>query len=107
PKQTLSDLGQWLTKAYEDKYKESPVYSSLNGFGDVAILAQAVEQAKSADPKAVVKALETGKFAFWSAGDVTFPKADGVYWHNFSPPVLILQFQKPNQDWKEATVEFE
>jgi branched-chain amino acid transport system substrate-binding protein len=107
PKQTLSDLGKWLTKAYEDKYKESPVYSSLNGFGDVAILAQAVEQAKSADPKAIVNALETGKFQFWSAGEVTFPKADGVYWHNYSPPVLILHYEKPNQDWKDAPVEFE
>jgi branched-chain amino acid transport system substrate-binding protein len=107
PKQKLSEIGAWFTKAYEDKYKESPVYSSLNGFGDVAILAQAVEQAKSTDPKAVISALESGKFAFWSAGDVTFPKADGVFWHNFSPPVLILQFQKPNQDWKEADVAFE
>jgi branched-chain amino acid transport system substrate-binding protein len=107
PKQSLSDIGTWFTKAYEEKYKESPVYSSLNGFGDVAILAQAVEQAKSTDPKAIIATLETGKFVFWSTGDVTFPRADGVFWHNFSPPVLILQFQKPNQDWKEADVVFE
>ena len=32
--------------------KRMPVYVSLNGFGDVAIMAQAVQQAKSADPKA-------------------------------------------------------
>jgi branched-chain amino acid transport system substrate-binding protein len=107
PKQTLSELGAWFTKAYEEKYKESPVYSSLNGFGDVAILAQAVELAKSTDPKAIIQALETGKFTFWPAGDVTFPRAEGVFWHNFSPPVLLLQFQKPNQDWKEADVAFE
>ena len=104
PKQKLSDLGTWFAKAYSDKYKEPPVYSSLNGFGDVAILAQAVTQAKSADPKAVVAALEGGKFESWPAGDVTFPKADGVYWHNWSPPVLILQFTKLNQDWKDADV---
>jgi len=107
PKQTLSETGAWFTKAYEEKYKESPVYSSLNGFGDVSILAQAVEQAKSTDPKALISTLESGKFSFWSSGDVTFPRADGVFWHNFSPPVLILQFQKPDQDWKEADVIFE
>ena len=107
PKQTLSEIGTWFTKAYEEKYKESPVYSSLNGFGDVAIVAQAVEQAKSTDPKAIIQSLENGKFAFWSSGDVTFPKADGVFWHNFSPPVLILQFQRPGQDWKEAEVAYE
>jgi len=35
---------------------------------------------------------------------VTFPKADGVYWHNWVPPVLILQMTQPKQDWKDAEV---
>lgn len=109
PKQKRSEIGEWFTKAYEDKYKESPVYSSLNGFGDVAIIAQAVQQAKSTDPKAIIAALETGKFQGWTAVDVTFPRAEGVFWHNWSPPVLILQYTQPNQDWKQAdiVVEFE
>ena len=33
PKQKRSALGEWFTKAYEEKYKESPIYGSLNGFG--------------------------------------------------------------------------
>jgi branched-chain amino acid transport system substrate-binding protein len=104
PKAKLSELAGWFAKAYEEKYKESPVYGALNGFGDVMIIAQAVEQAKSTDPKAVIAALETGSFKSWSASDVTFPKAKGVYWHNWSPPILILQYTAPNQDWKDATV---
>jgi branched-chain amino acid transport system substrate-binding protein len=104
PKQKLSDAGEWFAKAHEEKYKESPVYSSLNGFGDVLIVAQAVNQAKSADPKAVIKALETGTFKSWTASPVTFPRADGVFFHNWSPPVLILQYTAANQDWKEANV---
>jgi branched-chain amino acid transport system substrate-binding protein len=104
PQQKLSDIGAWFAKAYEDKYKESPVYSSLNGFGDVAILAQAADQAKSTDPKAIIAALEGGKFMSWAASDVTFPRAEGVYWHNWSPPVLILHYTEPNQDWKAAEV---
>jgi branched-chain amino acid transport system substrate-binding protein len=107
PKQKRSDIGEWFTKAYEDKYKESAVYASLNGFGDVAIIAQAVEQAKGTDPKAIITALETGKFQGWTAGDVTFPKAEGVFWHNWSPPVLILQYTQPNQDWKQADIVLE
>src|ERR1700680_5044395 len=47
PKQKLSEEGAAFAKAYEEKYKESPVYSSLNGFGDVLIIAQALGQAKS------------------------------------------------------------
>jgi len=46
-----------------------------------------------------------GKFAFWSTGDVTFPKADGVFWHN-SRRGAHLQ-SEPNQDWKDADVAFQ
>jgi len=104
PRQKLSDLGTWFAKAYEDKYKESPVYSSLNGFGDVAILAQAADRAKSSNPKSIIAALEGGKFTSWAAADVTFPRAEGAYWHNWSPPVLILHYSDANQDWKAAEV---
>jgi branched-chain amino acid transport system substrate-binding protein len=104
PRQKLSDLGAWFTNAYEQKYKESPVYSSLNGFGDVAILAQAADRARSGDPKAMIAALEGGRFTSWTAADVTFPRAEGVYWHNWSPPVLILHYTGVNQDWKAAEV---
>lgn len=107
PKQKRSEIGEWFTKAYEDKYKEPAVYASLNGFGDVAIIAQAVAQAKSDDPKAVTIALEAGKFESWTAGDVTFPQAEGVYWHNWSPPALILQYTAANQDWKDAEIVLE
>jgi branched-chain amino acid transport system substrate-binding protein len=106
PKQKLSELGNWLAKAYEEKYKEAPVYASLNGFGDVAIIAQAVEQAKSTDPKAVIKALETGSFKSWATADVTFPRADGVFWHNWAPPIIILHYTKPNQDWRDADLSY-
>ena len=104
PKQQLSDAGEWFTKAYEAKYNESPVYSSLNGFGDVIIIAQAVEKAKSTDPVALIKALETDKFNSWTAAPVTFPRAEGVFFHNWSPPVLILQYTAANQDWKDASI---
>jgi branched-chain amino acid transport system substrate-binding protein len=104
PKQKLSDAGDWLAKAYEAKYKESPVYSSLNGFGDVLIIAAAVKKANSTDPKALIKALETGTFTSWTASPVTFPRAEGVFFHNWSPPALILHYTAANQDWKTADV---
>jgi branched-chain amino acid transport system substrate-binding protein len=107
PREKLSDVGTWLVKTYEEKYKEPPIYSSLNGFGDVLILAQAVEQAKSTDPKAVTKALASGTFKTWAAAPVTFPEAKGVYWHNWSPPILIIHYTKLGQDWREADVMLE
>jgi len=107
PQQKLSDIGAWYAKQYQEKFKDQPVYSDLNCFGDVAIIAQAIAQAKSADPKAIATTLETGQFTGWAAGEVTFPRADGVFWHNWSPPMLILHYTKPNQDWREAEVAYQ
>jgi branched-chain amino acid transport system substrate-binding protein len=104
PKQPLSDAAQWMADKYKAKYNEAAIYASLNGFGDVIILAQALNNAKSTDPKALITALETGSFKGWTATPVTFPKADGVYWHNWSPPVLIIQFTKEGQDWRDAPI---
>ena len=106
PQQKLSELGAWYAKQYQEKFKDQPVYSDLNCFGDIAIIAQAIAQSKSADPKAIAKTLEAGKFTGWAAGDVTFPRAEGVFWHNWSPPMLILHYTKPNQDWREAEVAY-
>src|SRR6266702_4572777 len=53
---------------------------------------------------APIRALETGRFKSWTAAPVTFPRAEGVFFHNWSPPVLILQYTAPGQDWKEAAV---
>jgi branched-chain amino acid transport system substrate-binding protein len=107
PKEKLSEEGAWLVKSYEEKYKEAPIYSSLNGFGDILILAQAVDQAKSTDPKAVTKALASGTFKSWAAAPVSFPEGKGVYWHNWSPPILILHYAAAGQDWREAEVVLE
>ncbi|HEU5287639.1 MAG TPA: ABC transporter substrate-binding protein [Candidatus Limnocylindria bacterium] len=104
PKQPLSDAAQWMADKYKAKYNEAAIYASLNGFGDVIILAQALNNAKSTDSKALISALETGSFKGWTNTPVTFPKAEGVYWHNWSPPVLILQFTAEKQDWREAPI---
>jgi branched-chain amino acid transport system substrate-binding protein len=104
PKTPLSELGQAFAKTYKEKYKEDPVYGALNGFGSIMIFQEAIKAAGSTDPKALIKALETGTYKSWPDAPVTFPRADGVYWHNWVPPVLILQYTKPNQDWKDADV---
>ena len=104
PKAPLSDIGKTFAATYKEKYKEDPVYGALNGYGAIMIIADGLKAAGSADPKALIKALETGTFKSWPDAPVTFPRADGVYWHNWVPPVLIMQYTKPMQDWKEADV---
>jgi len=104
PKEKLSDIGEWFAKAYQAKFNEPPIYSSLNGFGDVMILAEAADAAGSTDPKAIVHALETGSFKSWTADSVKFPRADGPFWHNWAPAILILHYTQLNQDWRQADI---
>ena len=105
-KSKLSDLGELLVKRYEEKYKEPPIYSALNGFANVIVFAQAIEMAKTTEPKALIKALETGSFKGWSSVPVTFPQAEGSLWHNWSPPLMILKYTKANQTQADAEVAY-
>jgi len=104
PKSKLSDLGEWFVKKYQEKHNEPPIYSALNGFANAVVFAQAIEMAKTTEPKALIKALETGSFKGWSSVPVTFPQAEGALWHNWSPPLMILKYTKANQTAADAEV---
>jgi branched-chain amino acid transport system substrate-binding protein len=104
PKSKLSPPGEWLVKKYQEKYNEPPVYGALNGFGNALVFAQAIEKAKTTESKAVIKALEEGTFTGWSAVDVTFPRAEGVLWHNWSPPLVIIKYTAKGQKASDADV---
>ena len=65
-----------------------------------------MEAAKTTEPKAVIKALETGSFRGWSSVPMTFPQAEGALWHNWSPPLMIMKFTKVNQPAADAEVAY-
>jgi branched-chain amino acid transport system substrate-binding protein len=106
PKSKLSDLGEWFVKKYQEKHNEPPIYSALNAFANAVVFAQAIEVAKTTEPKAVIKALETGAFKGWSSVPMTFPQAEGALWHNWSPPLMIMKFTKVNQPAADAEVAY-
>ena len=93
-------------KKYQEKFNEPPIYSALNGFTNAVVFAQAIEMAKTTEPKALIKALETGSFKGWSSVPVTFPQAEGALWHNWSPPLMILKYTKVNQTQADAEVAY-
>jgi branched-chain amino acid transport system substrate-binding protein len=105
-KSKLSDVGEWFAKKYQEKFNEPPVYAALNAFGNAIVIAQAIEAAKTTEPKALIKALETGSFKGWSAVPVTFPQAEGSLWHNWSPPLMILKYTKEGQTQSDAEVAY-
>ncbi len=106
PEQKLSELGKWFTEAYTEKYGEPPVYTAYSAFGGIAIIAQAIEQAGTTDPAALIEALENGEFTNW-AGPATFPKGEGVLWHQWTPPLLILHYTEAGQSFRDAELIYE
>lgn len=101
PGMPVSASGNWMIPRYIAQYKEDPTFYSMNAFGQILVIAQAINQAQSAKPKDVLAALTTKTFTDWS-GTVKFEGHPGMRWHNVSPPMLILQMTKVRQPGKEA-----
>src|SRR5882672_11788328 len=104
PKSELSEVGKDFAKRYQSKYNEPPVYAALNGFANALIFANAIDKAKTTEPKAMIKALEEGSFTGWSTVPVTFPRAEGALWHNWSPPLMVLHYTAKDQTPATAEV---
>jgi branched-chain amino acid transport system substrate-binding protein len=104
PGMALSPLGKWAAVEYAKRYHDTAVYNNLNSFGDALILAEAMNQACSADPKRIISALERGRFPTWIGTGATFPRADGVRWHQWSPPLIIVQYTREGESYDQAPI---
>jgi branched-chain amino acid transport system substrate-binding protein len=103
PKMKLTERGDWFKKEYMEKHGEFPIYAAFNGFGQIMILADALELAKSDKPSELIEALEKGKFTSWN-GLVTFERGEGPYWHQWSPPLMVLQYTEVGQSPEDAPI---
>ena len=103
PKMKLTERGEWFKEEYLKRHGEFPIYPAFNGFGQILILADALDLAKSDEPSDLIDALEKGKFTSWN-GTVTFERGEGPYWHQWSPPLMVLQYTEANQSPKDAPI---
>jgi branched-chain amino acid transport system substrate-binding protein len=77
-----------FAKAYESAHKTPPTYESFEGYSAVMVLADAISRAKSADPKAIQKALVKTDFASLTGGRVKFDA-----YHQAHDKAFILQIK--------------
>ena len=105
PTMKLTPRGEAFRTRYREQFKEEPVYGALNAYAQVMLLADAMNAAKSDKPDDIVKALLGGKFTGWN-GIITFPKGEGAYWQQWTPPMLFLQYTKVEQPFPEAKIVF-
>jgi branched-chain amino acid transport system substrate-binding protein len=103
PTMKLTPRGEAFRTRYLEQFKEQPVYGGLNAYAQVMLLADAINAAKSDKPDDIVKALLGTKFTGWN-GTVAFARGDGPYWQQWTPPMLFLQYTKPEQPFTEAKI---
>jgi branched-chain amino acid transport system substrate-binding protein len=102
PSMKKTRLGDWFAKRYQELYNEPPVYTAFNGFGQIVFISQAIDQATSTKSADIIASLESGKFLSWN-GTVQFARG-AKHWHQWSPPMMILQHTRPRQDWQTANI---
>ncbi len=103
PGMPVTKLGEWMIPRYKSLHNEDPQFLVFNSYGNTLIIAQALNAAKSEDPKALIKALTSTTFQDWN-GNVKFGEEPGVKWHHVSPPLITLQLTKVRQPLAETKV---
>ena len=88
PTMKLTGRGEAFRKAYQEQFKEEPVYGAFNGYTQVVLLADALNAAKSDNGADLVKALLSNKFEGWN-GTISFTRGEGPYWQQWSPPSCL------------------
>ncbi len=103
PTMKLTPRGEAFRKRYLEQFKEQPVYGGLNAYAQVMLLADAMNAVKSDKPDDIVKSLLANKFTGWN-GTISFSHGEGPYWQQWTPPMLFLQYTKPEQAFPEAKI---
>jgi branched-chain amino acid transport system substrate-binding protein len=103
PNMKLPPRGEAFRKKYLDQFKEEPVYGAFNAYAQVMLLADALNAGKSDKGEDLVKALLANKFEGWNA-TISFSRGDGPYWQQWTPPMLITQYTRPEMPFSEVKI---
>lgn len=98
----LTPTGRWFADRYTATYGAFPSEMALTAFTDVAIIAQALDQAGSSDRDALIAALERGTFDSWR-GPIHFER-HAEHWHHSPAAVQLLQYHTVGDTLGQAKV---
>lgn len=115
PPSLYNDTTTHVADEYQKAFKTAPPSYALEAYDSVWIVADAIKSAGTTDSKALISALEDtdvtlaqGHYYFKYTSKNPLPSDGSVpkyMWHQWpDPAVLMLEYTKPNQDWKEAPV---
>jgi branched-chain amino acid transport system substrate-binding protein len=103
PTMKLTARGEAFRKKYMEQFKEEPIYGAFNAYAQVSLLADAINAAKSEKGEDLVKALLNNKFEGWN-GTITFTRGEGPYWQQWTPPMLVTQYTKPEMSFNDVKI---
>jgi len=103
PSMKLPPRGDGFRKRHLEQFKEEPIYGAFNAYSQVSLVADAINAAKSDKPEDLVKALLANKFEGWNA-TVSFAHGEGPYWQQWTPPMLVVQYTKPEMAFTDAKI---
>ena len=105
PRMKLTARGEAMSRRHRDAFKEDPVYPALNAYSQVMLIADAIALARSDRGEDIAKALLPNKFEGWNA-TVSFSRGEGPYWQQWTPPMLLIQYTRPDMPFSEARIVF-
>jgi branched-chain amino acid transport system substrate-binding protein len=103
PTMKLPPRGEAFRRRYMEQFKEEPIYGAFNAYAQVSLLADAINIARSDKGGDIVKALLNNKFEGWN-GTITFSRGDGPYWQQWTPPMLVTQYTRPEMPFSEVKI---
>lgn len=101
-----TEVSKRFDAAFKKKHNRVPDAVAMEGYDGVYLIAEAIEKAKSTDPKKVIEALENIEWV-GTRGTVTFFKGHEPAWmyHQWPDvPVFVIQYTKLNQTSSEAAI---
>lgn len=115
PSTLYNDVAKTFVASYQARTGKATAESyALEAYDSIMIIAQAITEAGSTDPAAIIDALENITYE-GALGTITFPVnsknlpeaagKDAKWWHQFpDPAIMVVQYQEPGQDSTAAPV---
>ena len=115
PPSLYNDTTKHVIDAYKGVFKTEPASYVFEAYDAVWIVADAIKQAGTTEPKALIAAIEKtdvvlaqGRYWFKYTSTNPLPTDGSVpayMWHQWpDPAILVMQYFKPNQAWQDAAV---
>ncbi len=106
PAAQWNDVAKKFSANFEKQYSRPPTGTAMEAYDDLKIVAQAIRDAGSTKPAAIIQALEKLKFT-GTRGEYSFSTEKSPAWayHQFmKAPIMLIQYNKEGQPADQAPI---